>query len=137
MVKSSITKLIEDKRARIGVIGLGYVGLPLVVEFAQHGFSAIGFEVDEGKAAQINQGHSYTRHVSYSTVKEIVEAGRLRATTDFDHLKECDAIIICVPTPRRKTKEPDVSYILAAAEEIKRNLRRGQLIVLESTTYPR
>src|ERR1044071_1905544 len=98
MVKSSITKLIEDKRARIGVIGLGYVGLPLVVEFAQHGFDAVGFEVDEGKAAQINGGHSYIGDVASSAVKEMVEAGRLRATTDFDHLKECDAIIICVPT---------------------------------------
>ncbi|HEX8652328.1 MAG TPA: nucleotide sugar dehydrogenase [Pyrinomonadaceae bacterium] len=136
MIKSSITKLIEERRARIGVIGLGYVGLPLAVEFAHHGFNALGFEVDEGKAAQINRGESYIGDVSSSAVREMVEAGRLRATTDFDHLKDSDAIIICVPTPLRKTKEPDVSYILAAAEEIKRNLRRGQLIVLESTTYP-
>jgi UDP-N-acetyl-D-glucosamine dehydrogenase len=136
MIKTSITKLIEERRARIGVIGLGYVGLPLAVEFAHHGFNALGFEVDEGKAAQINRGQSYIGDVSSSAVGEMVEAGRLRATTDFDHLKDSDAIIICVPTPLRKTKEPDVSYILAAAEEIKRNLRRGQLIVLESTTYP-
>lgn len=136
MIESDITNLILDKRARVGVIGLGYVGLPLAVEFAQHGFEAIGFEVDEDKAAQINAGRSYIGDVSSSAVKEMVEAGRLRATTDFDFLKDCDAIIICVPTPLRKTKEPDVSYILAAAEEIKKNLRRGQLIVLESTTYP-
>ena len=129
-------KLIRDNSARVGVIGLGYVGLPLAVEFAQHGFEAIGFEVDEAKAAQINAGRSYIGDVSSSAVKEMVEAGRLRATTEFEDLKDCDSIIICVPTPLRKTKEPDVSYILAAAEEIKKNLRRGQLIVLESTTYP-
>jgi UDP-N-acetyl-D-glucosamine dehydrogenase len=136
MIESSITNLIRDKRARVGVIGLGYVGLPLAVEFAQHGFEAVGFEVDEDKAAQINNGRSYIGDVSSSAVKEMVDAGRLRATTEFQHLNDCDAIIICVPTPLRKTKEPDVSYILAAAEEIKKNLRRGQLIVLESTTYP-
>ena len=136
MSKSSITNLIAERRARIGVIGLGYVGLPLAVEFAHHGFKAVGFEVDEAKAAQINSGHSYIGDVSSSAVKEMVEAGRLRATVQFEHLKDCDAIIICVPTPLRKTKEPDVSYILAAAEEIRKNLRRGQLIVLESTTYP-
>ena len=136
MIKSEITNLITGKRARIGVIGLGYVGLPLAVEFAHSGFPATGFEVDEKKAAQINQGRSYIGDVPSSAVKELVEEGRLRATTDFAHLKDCDTIIICVPTPLRKTKEPDVSYILAAAEEIKKNLRRGQLIVLESTTYP-
>jgi UDP-N-acetyl-D-glucosamine dehydrogenase len=136
MIKSSITNLIRDKRARVGVIGLGYVGLPLTVEFARHGFQSVGFEVDEDKAAQINAGRSYVGDVSSASVKELVEAGRLRATTEFGHLEDCDAIIICVPTPLRKTKEPDVSYILAAAEEIKKSLRRGQLIVLESTTYP-
>jgi UDP-N-acetyl-D-glucosamine dehydrogenase len=136
MVKNDITKLIADQEARIGVIGLGYVGLPLLVEFARNGFNAIGFEVDETKAAEINNGRSYIGDVPASVVKELTEATRLSATTQFEHLKTCDAIIICVPTPLRKTKEPDVSYILAAAEEIKKNLRRGQLIVLESTTYP-
>jgi UDP-N-acetyl-D-glucosamine dehydrogenase len=136
MIKSDLTNLIREKRARIGVIGLGYVGLPLAVEFAQNGFQATGFEVDETKAQEINRGRSYIGDVSSSTVKELVDTKHLSATTDFDHLKECDAVIICVPTPLRKTKEPDVSYILAAAEEIKRSLRRGQLVVLESTTYP-
>jgi UDP-N-acetyl-D-glucosamine dehydrogenase len=136
MIRSEITELITNKRARVGVIGLGYVGLPLAVEFARTGFAAIGFEVDESKADEINAGRSYIGDVSSSSVKELVEAERLRATTDFSHLAACDAIIICVPTPLRKTKEPDISYILAAAEEIKRNLRRGQLVVLESTTYP-
>src|SRR5947207_8211455 len=136
MVKNEVTNLIESRGARIGVIGLGYVGLPLLVEFARNGFDSTGFEVDETKAAAINAGRSYIGDVRDSAIKELAEAKRLRATTQFEHLKNCDAIIICVPTPLRKTKEPDVSYILAAAEEIKQNLRRGQLIVLESTTYP-
>jgi|GEM_PF-17851 len=136
MVKNEIIKSITERGARVGVIGLGYVGLPLLVEFARNGFDATGFEVDETKAAEINSGRSYIGDVPESAVKELTEAGRLRATTQFEHLKNCDAIIICVPTPLRKTKEPDVSYILAAAGEIKKNIRRGQLIVLESTTYP-
>ncbi len=118
------------------MIGLGYVGLPLATEFAGRGFKATGFEVDLKKVEQINAGQSYIGDVSTRQVKEAVAAGRLRATINFDHLKECDAIIICVPTPLRKTKEPDVSFILSAAEEIKQRLRRGQLVILESTTYP-
>ena len=136
MIKNEIIKLIKDQRAHIGVIGLGYVGLPLATEFAGRGFNATGFEVDQKKVDQINAGQSYIGDVSTRQVKEQVDAGRLRATIDFDHLNKCDAIIICVPTPLRKTKEPDVSFILAAAEEIKQRLRRGQLVILESTTYP-
>jgi UDP-N-acetyl-D-glucosamine dehydrogenase len=136
MIKDEIINLIRDKRARVGVIGLGYVGLPLATEFAGKGFNAIGFEVDESKVRQINAGKSYIGDVASESIKESVDSGRLKATTDFDYLKECDAIIICVPTPLRKTKEPDVSFILAAAEQIQKRLRRGQLIILESTTYP-
>ncbi len=136
MVKEQITALIKAKRARVGVVGLGYVGLPLLAEFGRAGFQATGFEVDAGKAAQINAGDSYIGDVPGSVVKELVEGKRLSATTDFDQLKDCDAVIICVPTPLRKTKEPDVSYILAAAEEITQRLHHGQLIILESTTYP-
>lgn len=136
MIKNEITILIREKRARVGVIGLGYVGLPLLVEFGRKGFDATGFEVDENKASRINSGESYIGDVPSSDVKELVASKHLRATTNFDHLQDCDAIIICVPTPLRKTKEPDVSYILAAAEEIQKRLHRGQLIVLESTTYP-
>lgn len=135
-MKNELIKLITDKKARIGVIGLGYVGLPLLVEFAARGFKGTGFEVDDRKANQINSGNSYIGDVQSAKVKELVAAERLHATTDFNHLSDCDAIIICVPTPLRKTKEPDVSYILAAAEQIKARLRRGQLIILESTTYP-
>jgi UDP-N-acetyl-D-glucosamine dehydrogenase len=136
MIKNQLIDLIKDKRARVGVIGLGYVGLPLATEFATAGVKTTGFEVDEKKVSEINAGRSYIADVRLETIKQSVDAGRLAATTDFDLLKECDAIIICVPTPLRKTKEPDVSFILAAAEEIKKRLRRGQLIILESTTYP-
>ena len=136
MVKDKIISLINEKRAHVGVIGLGYVGLPLLAEFGRSGFSCTGFEVDDKKAAQINSGESYIGDISSAVIKELVDAARLRATTDFDHLQDCDAVIICVPTPLRKTKEPDVSYILAAAEEITKRLHTGQLIILESTTYP-
>lgn len=136
MVKEQMIALIKAKQAHVGVVGLGYVGLPLLTEFARRGFHGTGFEVDENKAAQINSGESYIGDVGSSVVKELVESRHLRATTDFDHLKDCDVVIICVPTPLRKTKEPDVSYILAAAEEIKERLHPGQLIILESTTYP-
>jgi UDP-N-acetyl-D-glucosamine dehydrogenase len=135
-IKDSLLELVRAQRAHIGVIGLGYVGLPLLVEFAGKGFQATGFEVDETKAARINAGDSYIPDVPTPRVKALVDEGRLRATTDFGALNACDAIIICVPTPLRKTKEPDISYILAAAEQIQQNLRRGQLIILESTTYP-
>ncbi|MFL6211413.1 MAG: nucleotide sugar dehydrogenase [Pyrinomonadaceae bacterium] len=135
-IKDSLLELVRAQRAHIGVIGLGYVGLPLLVEFAGKGFQATGFEVDETKAARINAGDSYIPDVPTPRVQALVEEGRLRATTDFGALNACDAIIICVPTPLRKTKEPDISYILAAAEQIQQNLRRGQLIILESTTYP-
>src|SRR5882757_4112162 len=136
MTKQVIIERLTEKRARIGVIGLGYVGLPLAVEFAQRGFRSTGFEVDHKKIGEINSGRSYIGDVSSAAVGELVKSGTLSATADFDQLKDCDAIIICVPTPLRKTKEPDVSYILAAAEEIKKRLHRGQLIILESTTYP-
>ena len=136
MIKTELIKLLENKSAGVGVIGLGYVGLPLATEFAGKGLSVIGFEVDASKVARINAGDSYIGDVPASSIRASVDAGRLRATTDFGNLRDCDAIIICVPTPLRKTKEPDVSFILAAAEEITKRLRRGQLIILESTTYP-
>jgi len=135
-MKNELISLITNKQAHVGVIGLGYVGLPLIVEFTSKGFTGTGFEVDETKANKINDGASYIGDVTSQRLKQVVDAKRLRATTDFNHLSECDAIIICVPTPLRKTKEPDVSYIFAAAEQITKRLRRGQLIVLESTTYP-
>src|SRR5215813_3310983 len=136
MIKEQIIKLITEKGAHVGVIGLGYVGLPLLVEFAAAGYQGTGFEVDQSKADQINTGRSYIGDVPSERVKQLVAENRLRATTNFADLSKCDAIIICVPTPLRKTKEPDVSYILAAAEQIQKRLRRGHLVILESTTYP-
>ena len=136
MIKNEINKLIGDSVARVGVVGLGYVGLPLIVEFCLKGFEGVGFEVDEKKANAINDGTSYIVDVSNENVKKCVDSGKLSATTDFSRLHDCDVILICVPTPLRKTKDPDMSYIIAAGEEIQKYMRRGQLIILESTTYP-
>src|SRR3954470_23675629 len=136
MVKEDIKRLVETKQARVGVIGLGYVGLPLAVEFARKGLRAVGFEVDARKADSINRGESYIPDVPSEALAAGVAAELLHATTNFDELASCDAIIICVPTPLRKTKEPDISYILAASDEITKRLRHGQLVILESTTYP-
>jgi UDP-N-acetyl-D-glucosamine dehydrogenase len=136
MIKNESEKLILDRTAVIGVIGLGYVGLPLIVEFGLKGFKTIGFEVDETKTSEIKAGRSYIVDVASESVKKCVDEGRLTATTDFTKLADCDAIIICVPTPLRKTKDPDMSYILKAGGEIQKYMRRGQLIILESTTYP-
>jgi UDP-N-acetyl-D-glucosamine dehydrogenase len=136
MLKNQLIDLINNRNARIGVIGLGYVGLPLIVEFAMKGFDCIGFEVDESKADKVNQGGSYIVDVPAENVQRCVASGKLAATTDFSRLAECDVIIICVPTPLRKTKDPDMSYILKAGEEICSYMRQGQLIILESTTYP-
>jgi UDP-N-acetyl-D-glucosamine dehydrogenase len=136
MIKEELQKLIADKRACIGVIGLGYVGLPLIVEFGLKGFKGIGFEVDAKKADAVNAGTSYIVDVPDENLKKCVDDGLLSATTDFSKLAECDVIIICVPTPLRKTKDPDMSYILSAGGEIQKYMRRGQLMILESTTYP-
>ena len=136
MIKDELQKLISDGKARVGVIGLGYVGLPLIVEFCLKGFEAIGFEVDENKTSEISAGRSYIVDVTSDNLRSCVDNGKLTATTDFSKLANCDVIIICVPTPLRKTKDPDMSYILTAGGEIQKYLRRGQLIILESTTYP-
>lgn len=136
MVKEELKNKISGKDARIGVIGLGYVGLPLIVEFCLKGFESIGFEVDEKKTSEINAGRSYIVDVTSENVKRCVDEGKLKATIDFSKLNSCDVIIICVPTPLRKTKDPDMSYILTAGGEIQKYMRRGQLIILESTTYP-
>ncbi len=136
MVKEELKKLIADKNARIGVIGLGYVGLPLIVEFALKGYETVGFEVDEKKVGTLNAGESHIVDVPSENVRKVFDANKFHATTDFSELNGCDVIIICVPTPLRKTKDPDMSYILAAGEQIKKYARRGQLVILESTTYP-
>ena len=118
------------------VIGLGYVGLPLAVEFAKAGLETVGIDIDQSKVAKVNAGESYIGDVAEEELREVVSSGKLRATTDFSILKEIDTINIAVPTPLRKTKDPDISYIVAALKEIKKYIHEGQLIILESTTYP-
>lgn len=136
MIRNELEKLVAEKRACIGVVGLGYVGLPLIIEFCLKGMKGIGFEVDAKKANDINAGLSHIVDVPAENVKKCVDAGTLTVTTDFGRLAECDVIVICVPTPLRKTKDPDMSFIMSAGGEIQKYLRRGQLIILESTTYP-
>jgi UDP-N-acetyl-D-glucosamine dehydrogenase len=132
----SLKEKLEKRQARVGVIGLGYVGLPLAVEFAKAGFDVTGFDVDQSKVTEMNAGRSYILDVKTEDVATCVKAGRLRATTDMSKLGEMDAVDICVPTPLRKTKDPDMSFVVSAAEEIAKYLHPGMLIVLESTTYP-
>ena len=127
---------LERRQARLAVIGLGYVGLPLAIEFAKAGFTVYGIDVDAGKIAQLKKGRSYVGDVASSDVAQAIRQGRFVPTTDFAVLKRADTVNICVPTPLNKTKDPDVSYIVAAADEVARHLRKGQLVILESTTYP-
>lgn len=131
-----LTEKLTSRSAKVGVIGLGYVGLPLTVEMAEAGFTVIGIDADSRKVAEINEGRSYIPDVPTEVLEKHVKEGRLSATTDPAALEEVDAISICVPTPLSKTKDPDVSYILDAVGSIKKHLHAGQLIVLESTTYP-
>ncbi len=127
---------LKARTARLGVIGLGYVGLPLAVEFARAGFTTVGFDVDEDKVRRISDGDPCGVDVSRTDVEALIASGRLTATTDFTQLAGLDSVNICVPTPLRKTKDPDLSYIVAAVGEIASRLRAGQLVILESTTYP-
>ncbi len=127
---------IKKKEARIGVIGLGYVGLPLVKLFLKSGFQVTGFDIDPAKVASLNRGRSYIRHISAREIREFLAKKSFRATSDFSRLREMDAIIVCVPTPLDAHKNPDLSYVLNTSRMIARYMRRGQLVVLESTTYP-
>lgn len=131
-----LKRKIESRQARVGIVGLGYVGLPLAVEFAQVGFSVTGIDVDKSKIEAINRGESYVQDVSSSVLKPLVEAGKLRATADFSTVAKLDTINICVPTPLRKTKDPDMSYIVSSCQEIAKYFHPGMLVILESTTYP-
>ncbi len=127
---------IESKTARVGVVGLGYVGLPLAVEFAKAGFSVTGIDVQESKVENLNRGESHVQDVPSAEITRLIGDKRFSATTDFSVVRELDTINICVPTPLRKTKDPDMSYIVSAVEEIARYFHPGLLIILESTTYP-
>ena len=131
-----IIQTIENKKIRLGIIGLGYVGLPLAVEFAKAGVKTMGFEISASKVQDITKGKSYIDDVPNAIVKKLSASALLKATTKFSELKKQDCIIICVPTPLRKSKDPDVSYILTATKEIAKNLKKGQIIIFESTTYP-
>jgi UDP-N-acetyl-D-glucosamine dehydrogenase len=135
-IASGLLEKILRRRARVGVVGLGYVGLPLAVAFARHGFSVTGIDVDQGRVNSLNKGKNYLTDLKGPEVKKLVTEERLQATSDWDALENLDTVSICVPTPLRKTRDPDISYIIAVTGEIKRRLRKGQLIVLESTTYP-
>lgn len=136
MTDKKLLKLIETKKARIGIIGMGYVGLPLVREFARAGFEVVGFDVDRNKVRQLNAGRSYIKHIPSALIKELVSSRQFSATTDMAKLARVNAILICVPTPLTKMREPDMSYVVATTETIAKHLSSGQLIVLESTTYP-
>ncbi len=126
----------ERREALFGVVGLGYVGLPLVIELARAGYRVLGFDINAGVVEGLNAGRSHVKDVSEAQLKEAIASGRFEATTDMARLGEPDAISICVPTPLSKFKDPDVSFIVAATEAVKAGLRRGQAIILESTTYP-
>src|SRR3984893_18098391 len=127
---------IRSKQVRVGMIGLGYVGLPLAVEFAKAGLDVTGFDVDQTKVDLINQGSTYIPDVEAHELQVSVTLGRLRATTDMSKLAEMDAIDICVPTPLRKTKDPDLSFVVMAVGAVGEVALRGKLVILESTTYP-
>ena len=134
-----ITKLeekIHSKDVLIGVVGMGYVGLPLVRTFGNAGYRTLGFDVDTGKIRKLNTGTSYIKHIPASMIRNLIRAKRFRATANPRELRKPDALLICVPTPLSKTRDPDMSYVEATARTISGNLRRGQLVVLESTTYP-
>lgn len=133
---SDILTRISDRTAVVGIIGQGYVGLPLALVFEAAGFRVIGVDLDPAKVDALMRGESYIRHIGSERVAAAVKDGRFTATTDFDQLAQCDAILICVPTPLGRHREPDLSYIHGTADEIAKRLRPGQLVVLESTTYP-
>jgi len=135
-MQERILERIRTRDARVGVIGLGYVGLPLSVVFAEAGFEVVGFDVDQARVEAIASGNSYIEDVSASVVAAYVDAGKLSATMDFEVLGTCDAILICVPTPLQKTRDPDMAFVVQAAQDVAARLRPGQLIILESTSYP-
>jgi len=135
-IQQTLLNRLSSREAKIGIVGLGYVGLPLAVEFAEAGFSVVGLDVTAEKVNLLNSGTSYIPDVPTEQIKRLVDSGKLCATTSYEDLRQADAISICVPTPLRKTKDPDMSYVIQAVEDIARISHTGLLVVLESTTYP-
>lgn len=135
-IAADLLQKFETRQAQVAVLGLGYVGLPLVVVFAEAGYHVVGFDVDANKVDMLNRGESYIEDIPSNHLAPLVSSGRFRATTDFSLLAACDTVSICVPTPLNKTGDPDISYIVHATNEIAHHLHVGMLIVLESTTYP-
>ncbi|MCP4704338.1 MAG: nucleotide sugar dehydrogenase [candidate division Zixibacteria bacterium] len=133
---NNLLKKIKNRKAKVGIIGLGYVGLPLAVEYAEEGFNVIGLDIAKDKVKMVNSAKSYIDDIPNERLKDLVKSGRLKATFDPASIKKMDTISICVPTPLSKTKDPDISYILSAVEWIKKYLKKEMLIILESTTYP-
>jgi UDP-N-acetyl-D-glucosamine dehydrogenase len=140
MPKDTMQQVLEEKirnhKARVGIVGLGYVGLPLAVEFAKAGFKVTGIDLNESKVAKVNAGDSYIADIDQGVFKSLVDAGNISATSDFGVISELDTVNICVPTPLRKTKDPDMSYIVSACQQIAKHSHKGMLVILESTTYP-
>jgi len=134
--KETLIEELKTKKARVGILGLGYVGLPLAVVFAEAGFHVTGIDPDARKVDCLNKGISYIPDVKTESVEALVQSGHLTATTDFSVLQALDAVSICVPTPLRQTGDPDMSFILSATDELARYMHQGMVIVLESTTYP-
>src|SRR5271163_2569129 len=136
MAAERTPEFFSGKDIKIGIIGCGYVGLPLALRFADVGQRVTGFDTDQEKISKLNAGQSYIQHISADKIKQHVDGKRFDATTDFTRLRDMDAVLICVPTPLDERREPDLSYVEQTALSIGPNLQRGQLIVLESTTYP-
>src|SRR5437016_11825985 len=135
-MKDVLLQKIQDRKATVGIIGLGYVGLPLAVEFAKGGFKVIGYDVSERVVRGLMEGRSHIQDVSSSDIAKLVKQKLFEATTDQERLRQADAISIAVPTPLGKTRDPDMSYVIAAADTVSRTAHKGLLVVLESTTYP-
>src|SRR3990172_8317444 len=135
-IKETLIESLKEKKARVGILGLGYVGLPLAVVFAEAGFRVTGIDPDSRKVGSLNKGISYIPDVKTEAIEKLVKSGHLTATTDFSLLRETDALIICVPTPLRQTGAPDMSFISSATEELAKYMHKGMVVVLESTTYP-
>ena len=133
---NTLQQRILDKQAVVGVIGLGYVGLPLLDAFQEVGFTCVGFDVDQSKIETLESGRSYIRHIPDEQIQTWLSSGRFSCTTDMSKLADVDAILICVPTPLSTSRDPDLRYVEATTKTIADNLRKGQLVVLESTTYP-